>query len=69
MKLNSDGTQISLYCSSANQYNWLKAYAGQEVIVEIAPCNWNAKNYYAGCVLAVRNADGSKICNELNFNK
>ena len=69
MKLTSGNTSISLYCSSANQYNFLKAYAGQEITVEIAPCNWNAKNYYAGCVLAVRNADGSKTCNELNFTK
>ena len=70
MKLKgTDGKELSLYCSSANQYNWLKAYAGQEITVEIAPCNWNAKKYYAGCVLAVRNADGSKTCNELNFIK
>ncbi len=69
MKLNANGTQISLYCSSASQYNWLKAYAGQEVTVEIAPCNWNGKTYYAGCVLAVRHADGTKTCNELNFSK
>jgi hypothetical protein len=61
--------KITLYCSSANQYNWLKAYAGQEVTMEIAPCNWNAKTFYAGCVLAVRNADGTKTYNELNFTK
>ena len=69
MKLNSNGTQISLYCSSAAQYSWLKAYAGQEITVEIAPCNWNAKSYYAGCVLAVRNDDGTKTYNEYNFSK
>lgn len=66
----SDGTtKVRLYCSNANQYNWLKAFAGQEVTVEIAPCNWNDKNYYVGCVLAVRNADGTKTLNELNFSK
>ena len=69
MKLTSGSTSISLYCSSANQYSWLKAYAGQEVTVEIAPCNWNDKSYYAGCVLAVRHADGTKTCNEFNFSK
>ncbi len=64
----SDGTtKVRLYCSSANQYNWLKAYAGQEVTVEIAACNWNNKSYYTGCVLAVVNADGSKTLNTLNF--
>ena len=66
----SDGsTKVRLYCSNAKQYNWLKDFAGQEVAVEIAPCNWNDKNYYVGCVLAVRNADGSKILNQLNFTK
>ena len=64
----SDGSiQVRLYCSSANQYSWLKQYAGQEVTVEIAACNWNDKTYYVGCVLAVINADGSKTLNELNF--
>lgn len=67
--LTSGSTKVSLYCSSANQYNWLKAYAGQEVTVEIAPCNWNDKTFYAGCVLAVRNSDGSKVMNDLNFTK
>lgn len=68
--LLSDGTsKLRLYCSSAKQYNWLKAFAGQEVTVEVAACNWNSKNYYTGCVLAVRNADGTKTYNELNFSK
>ena len=64
----SNGTiDIQLYSSSANQYNWLKAFAGQEITVEIAPCNWNSKSYYAGCVLSVINADGTKTYNQLNF--
>ena len=67
IKLQSpNGKQITLYSSSANQYNWLKEYAGEEITVEIVPCNWNGKTYYAGCVIAVRTDDG-KICNELNF--
>ena len=66
--LLSDGTNsVRLYCSSANQYRWLQAFAGQEVTVEIAACNWNGKNYYTGCVLSVINADGSKTLNTLNF--
>ena len=65
--LTPDGKQsISLYSSSSNQYNWLKAFAGQEITVEIVPCNWNGKTYWAGCVIAVRTADG-KVLNELNF--
>lgn len=66
--LTDGSTSIRLYCSSASQYNWLKAFAGQEVTVEIAPCNWNSKDYYTGCVLAVVNADGTKTYNQLNFN-
>lgn len=64
----SDGTtKVRLYCSSAKQYNWLKAFAGQEVTVEIAACNWNSKDYYTGCVLAVVHEDGTKTLNTLNF--
>ena len=64
----SDGTtKITLYSSSAKQYSWLNAYADQEITVELAACNWNDKKFYAGCVLAVVNADGSKVINELNF--
>ena len=62
-------TQLRLYCSSASQYNWLKAFAGQTVTVEVAACNWNDKNYYTGCVLSVVNADGTKTYNTLNFNQ
>ncbi len=65
----SDGTnKVTLYCSSANQYGFLAAFADQEVTVEIAACNWNDKTYYRGCVLAVVNADGTKTLNTLNFN-
>ena len=65
----SDGTtKVRLYCSGAGQYSWLKQFAGQEVTVEIAPCNWNDKNYYVGCVLAVVHDDGTKTINTLNFN-
>ncbi len=67
IKLTDGATSVSLYCSSATQYTWLQAYAGQEVTLEIAPCNWNSKNYYTGCVLAVVNPDGSKVYNTLNF--
>ena len=67
--LSLDGTNLRLYCSSASQYNWLKAFAGQEVTVEVAACNWNDKNYYTGCVLSVVNADGTRVYNTLNFNQ
>lgn len=64
--LTPNGQKISLYSSSANQYNWLKEFSGEEITVEIVPCNWNGKNYYAGCVIAVITEDG-KVYNELNF--
>ncbi|MBQ9784131.1 MAG: hypothetical protein IJW29_01385 [Clostridia bacterium] len=63
----SDGTELLLYSSSASQYNWLKQFKDMELMMEIAPCNWNDKtDNYRGCVLAVYTEDG-KICNELNF--
>ena len=69
LKITYNGTELALYCSSASQYNWLKAYAGQEITMEIAPCNWNdKKDAYRGCVLAVVNEDGTKVLNTLNFN-
>ena len=68
IKLSYNGTELSLYCSGAGQYSFLKAYAGQEITMEVAPCNWNDKTYYAGCVLSVILEDGSKIYNTLNFN-
>lgn len=64
--LEDGAASVSLYCSSANQYNWLKAYIDQEITLELAPCNWNSKTPYKVCVLAVRTADG-KIVNSLNF--
>ena len=64
--ITPNGQKITLYSSSSNQYNWLKAFAGEEITIEIVPCNWNGKTYYAGCVIAVRTAD-DKVCNELNF--
>ena len=66
IKLTDGNISLTLYCSSANQYSFLKQFNGQEVTLEIAPCNWNNKTFYAGCVLAVRTSDG-KIVNQLNF--
>ena len=66
MKLSDGKNKISLYCSSANQYSFLKKFEGEEITVEIAACNWNNKSYYAGCVLSVITEDG-KIFNTLNF--
>lgn len=62
-------TSVSLYCGSANQYAFLQQFKNQEVTVELVPCNWNGKNYYAGCVLSVTDADGNVVYNTLNFSK
>ncbi|MBR2987759.1 MAG: hypothetical protein IKC63_07040 [Clostridia bacterium] len=66
IKVVDGSTTLSLYCSSAKQYSFLTQFAGEEVTLEIAPCNWNDKDYWAGCVLAVRTDDG-KVINSLNF--
>ncbi len=67
LKIEQGGVELPLYCSSANQYKWLKQFDGQEITIEIAPCNWNdKKDNYRGCVLAVITEDG-KIFNTLNF--
>ena len=70
VKLQGEGMDktMSLYCSSGSQYSWLRDFAGKEVTIELAPCNWNGKSYYAGCVLSV--TDGEKTAvNGLNFQK
>ena len=67
--LSTDGSvNITLYCSSASQYSWLKAYAGQTVTLELAACNWNDKTYWTFCALALVNEDGTKFLNSLNWN-
>lgn len=67
INLTAGSTTISLYMSGAGQYSWMEDYYGQEVTLEIAPCNWNDKTYWAGCVLAIRNEDGSKVMNTWVF--
>lgn len=67
IKLVDGDVSVNLYCSSAKQYKWLQAYAGQTITMELAPCNWSSKNTYPACVLAVLLEDGSKIVNTLNF--
>ena len=65
--INDGDASFSLYHSGAAQYSFLQQFAGQEVTLEIAACNWNSKNYWRGCVLSVITEDG-KIINMLNFN-
>lgn len=66
LKLTYGGAEFSLYMSGAGQYSWLSEFAGQEVTIEMAICNWNDKTYYRGCVLSVITEDG-KVYNTLNF--
>ena len=72
LNLTHNGATFSLYMSGAGQYSWLSQFAGQEVTLEMAICNWNDKTYYRGCILSVitTDADGNevKVYNELNFN-
>jgi len=69
VKLSDGKTEITLYCSGASQYSFLNQFAGQEITVEVAACNWNNKTYYAGCVLSATGADGVQVFNTLNFAK
>lgn len=62
-----DGTEIGLYMSGMGQYSFLDQFKGQTLEMEVAACNWNDKDYWRGCVLAVRNSDGTKTYNTLNF--
>lgn len=64
--LQDNDTTFELYCSGAGQYSFLKPYAGQEVTLEINPCNYN-KTFYKGCVISVTGSDGVKVINTLNF--
>lgn len=59
-------TKINAYCSSANQYKWLKEFNGKEIDMELVLCNWNGKNYYTVCVLSVT-VEGETYYNTLNF--
>lgn len=67
--LYADGVdKYTVYCSSANQYNWLSnAFeADAELTLDIAPVNWNNKKFWAGCVLSA--TDGTtRIDNTLNY--
>ena len=63
-----DGSiKSNLYSSGVGQYYWLKDYNGQELTLYVAPCNWNSKNYYAGCAMYAVLEDGTVIYNTLNF--
>lgn len=66
LKSTDGATTLGLYCSGAGQYSFLFPYAGQTVTLEIAMCNWNSKDYYRGCVVAVI-VDGERVVNTLNF--
>lgn len=64
---DEDDKGLILYSKNAGtQYGWLKDLDGKEVTLEVAPVMWNGKSIGL-CVLAVRNADGTKTVNELNF--
>ncbi len=61
-------TRLRIYCSNAEaQFACFAAYNGQTVTIEIAPCNWNSKDYYCGCILAIHLEDGTVIYGDSNF--
>lgn len=66
--LTDGDTKLTLYCSSANQYNWLSnAFdADKELTIDVAPVNWNSKKFWVGCVLSA--TDGvTRVNNTLNY--
>ena len=64
--VNDTSIELGLYCANADQYSFLKQYAGEVVTLELAMCNWNSKSYYTGCVISVTK-NGVKTNNTLNF--
>lgn len=67
---SDDCEKFELYTSSGTQYNWLCNAFGvdKEVTLDIAPCNWNGKNFWKGCVLSA--TDGTtRVDNTFNFGK
>ena len=63
----TDGTNdLLLYAGGGSQYSWLADFIGQEITIEYAVCDWNAKGL-KGCVLSIITADGTQIFNEYNF--
>ena len=65
-ELTDGNVTVALYCSSGAQYGFLEQFAGQEVTIELAACNWNNKDFWAGCILSVITEDG-KVYNTLHF--
>ena len=62
-----NSTSSMLLYSGGKEYNWLAAYDGQVVTVELAVCNWNSKtDKIRGCVVAIT-VDGERIVNTHNF--
>ncbi len=67
---SDDCEKFELYTSSGSQYNWLyNAFGGdKEITLDVAPCNWNGKTFWKGCVLSA--TDGTtRVDNTLNFGK
>ena len=60
--------KLLMYTSSAEQYDWLQAYANQTVKMDLALCNWNGQDV-KGSILAIYDSQtNTKLFNSLNFN-
>ena len=64
---DTKGNKLKLYMSGVKDYAWMSEYFGKEITVEVAPCNWNDKDFYVGCILAIILEDGTKIYNTSKF--
>ena len=63
--VNGDGASMTVYCSNSGQYEWLMAFKGQEITVEVAICNWNSKGYKISVLAAY--TDEGKLLNTYHF--
>lgn len=66
--LVSGDASVTLYSGNVSQYAFLESFAGQEVTLELAPCNWNNKTPYKACILSITTQTG-KVINTYNFDK
>jgi len=64
--LTSGANEFRIYCGSGRQLSFLDAYAGQEVVVEVALVNWNGKDLLLA-IIAIVLPDGTKVPTDTNF--
>lgn len=67
--VESGDKKIQLYSGNQSQYAFLDDYIDVNVDVEVAPCNWNSKNYFTLSLLSFTTEDGTQVFNTYRFGK